>query len=339
MITLDDLRFMDALDRAGSLSAAARSLNVTPPALSMRLKKLERLLNINLVVRSPRHVRFTSEGERLVAEARSLLEQINAMPDALAGEGRSLAGRLHVVSSFGFGRIHVAPLIARFAAAYPSVRVTLDLSERPWTESKTADVVIHIGTVRDSSWVAHLLARNARWLCASPDYLRRRGVPSHPRDLLEHTCLCVRENDEDVTLWRYRNDGRTRAARGRADAIRVTPAFTSNDGEVVRNWALAGLGISLTVGMGRGALRETRRTAAHPDGLELRRGGRGRPGSDAPGHLRAREPLRRISQGASPHQAALALTGIDAGPDRHPLPGTMRSRRRRRIRQTGFRFP
>jgi DNA-binding transcriptional LysR family regulator len=246
MITLDDLRFMDALDRTGSLSAAARSLNVTPPALSMRLKKLERLLSINLVVRSPRHVRFTNEGERLVAEARSLLEQTNAMPDSLAGEGRSLAGRLHVVSSFGFGRIHVAPLIARFADAYPSVRVTLDLSEKPWTESKSADVVIHIGTVRDSSWVAHLLARNARWLCASPAYLRRRGVPSHPRDLLEHACLCVRENEEDVTLWRYRNNaGKTQTARGRADAIRVTPAFTSNDGEVVRNWALAGLGVTL----------------------------------------------------------------------------------------------
>jgi DNA-binding transcriptional LysR family regulator len=245
MITLDDLRFMDALDRAGSLSAAARSLNVTPPALSMRLKKLERLLSVNLVVRSSRHVRFTSEGERLVAEAQRLLEQINALPDALAGEGRSLAGRLHVVSSFGFGRIHVAPLIARFAEAYPSVRVTLDLSEKPWMESKTADVVIHIGEVRDSSWVAHLLARNARWLCASPAYLRRRGVPTHPRDLLEHVCLCVRENDEDVTLWRYRNARGTQTARARADAIRVTPAFTSNDGEVVRNWALAGLGVAL----------------------------------------------------------------------------------------------
>jgi DNA-binding transcriptional LysR family regulator len=245
MITLDDLRFIDALDRTGSLSAAARSLNVTPPALSMRLKKLERLLSINLVVRSSRHVRFTGEGERLVAEAQRLLEQINALPDALAGEGRSLAGRLHVVSSFGFGRIHVAPLIARFADTYPSVRVTLDLSERPWTESRSADVVIHIGTVRDSSWVAHLLARNARWLCASPAYLRRRGIPSHPRDLLEHACLCVRENDEDVTLWRYRNGGKTPEARRRADAVRVTPAFTSNDGEVVRNWALAGLGVTL----------------------------------------------------------------------------------------------
>ncbi|MPZ40659.1 MAG: LysR family transcriptional regulator [Rhizobiales bacterium] len=245
MISLDDLRFVDALSRSGSLSAAARSLNVTPPAVSMRLKKLERSLGINLVVRSSRRVRFTGEGEYLVAEAQSLLGRINALPEALSGEGQTLAGRLRVVASFGFGRIHVAPLIAQFAKAHPSVHVTLDLSEKPWTDSKDADVVIHIGAVRDSSWVAHLLARNARWVCASPAYLRRHGVPAQPRELLQHACLCVRENDEDVTLWRYRKSSKTRAARGRADAVRVTPTLTSNDGEVVRNWALAGLGVVL----------------------------------------------------------------------------------------------
>ena len=105
-------------------------------------------------------------------------------------------------------------------------------------------MVIHIGAVRDSSWVAHLLARNARWVCASPDYLRRRGQPAQPRDLLQHACLCLRENDEDVTLWRYRKLGH-RGPRGRAEAVRVTSALTSNDGEVVRNWALAGLGVTL----------------------------------------------------------------------------------------------
>src|SRR5262245_3960884 len=245
MLTLDDLRFVDALSRAGSLSAAARSLNVTPPALSMRLKKLERGLNISLVVRSSRHLRFTDEGERLVAEAHSLIERINALPGVLIGEDRGLTGRLHVVASFGFGRIHVAPLIARFAELHPALHVTLDLSEKPWTESKNADVVIHIGAVRNSSWIAHVLARNARWVCASPDYLRRHGVPSHPRDLLQHACLCVRENDEDVTLWRYRKSARPRTTRPRAETIRVTPALTSNDGEVVRNWALAGLGLTL----------------------------------------------------------------------------------------------
>src|SRR5215470_2733624 len=244
MIALEDLRFMEALSRTGSLSAAARSLNVTPPAISVRLKKLERLLGVSLVVRSSRHVRFTSEGERLVAAAESMLGRINALPSALANEGRSLSGRLHVVSSFGFGRIHIAPLITRFVDLHPNVHVTLDLSERPWNESKAADVVIHIGAVRDSSWVAHLLARNDRWVCASPDYLRRRGVPAHPRDLLQHACLCLRENDEDVTLWRYRKAGH-RGPQGRAEAVRVTSVLTSNDGEVVRNWALAGLGVTL----------------------------------------------------------------------------------------------
>ena len=238
MITLADLRFVEALARAGSLSGAARALNVTPPALSMRLKKLEQALGVGLVVRSSRRLRFTGEGEHLVREAQALLGRIEARPEALGGEGRGLAGPLRVVAPFGFGRLHVAPLIARFALRHPAVRATLDLSERPWTDSGDADVVIHIGAVRDSTWVAHVLARNARWVCASPAYLRRRGTPLEPRDLLQHDCLCVRENNEDVTLWHHRRNGK-------AGAIRVTPTLTSNDGEVVRNWAVAGLGIVL----------------------------------------------------------------------------------------------
>lgn len=245
MINLDDLRFIEALSRAGSLSAAARAMNVTPPALSMRLKRLEQVLGVSLVVRSSRHVRFTDEGERLVAEAEHLLERINALPDELARQGRGLTGRLHVVSSFAFGRIHIAPLIAKFAALHPALRVTLDLSEKPWTEIKNADVVIHIGAMRDLAWVAHLLARNARWICASPAYLRQHDAPKHPRDLLEHACLCVRENEEDVTLWHYRTSGRKPAGRGRAESIRVAPALTCNDGEVVRDWAVAGRGVIL----------------------------------------------------------------------------------------------
>ncbi len=238
MITLADLRFIEALARAGSLSGAARALNVTPPALSMRLKKLEQLLGVSLVVRSSRRVRFTGEGEHLVHEAQALLGRIEMLPEALGSEGRGLAGPLRVVAPFGFGRLHVAPMIARFAARHPAVRLTLDLSEKPWTDSGDADVVIHIGAVRDSTWVAHLLARNARWVCASPAYLRRRGIPTDPRDLLQHDCLCVRENNEDVTLWHHRRNGK-------AGAVRVTPTLTSNDGEVVRNWAVAGLGIVL----------------------------------------------------------------------------------------------
>ena len=238
MITLADLQFMEALARTGSLSGAARSLNVTPPALSLRLKNLERTLGVSLVVRSSRRLRFTGEGEHLVSEAQAVLARMGALTDLLGKEGGALAGPLRVVAPFGFGRLHVAPLVARYAQRHPAIRVTLDLSERPWTDSEDADAVIHIGAVRDSTWVAHVLARNDRWVCAAPAYLDRRGTPADPRDLLQHDCLCVRENNEDVTLWHHRRNGK-------AGAIRVTPTLTSNDGEVVRNWAVAGLGIVL----------------------------------------------------------------------------------------------
>ena len=240
MIALEDLRFVVALSRTGSLSAAARALDVTPPALSMRLKKLEAVLGVNLVIRSSRGLRFTPEGEQLVLEAQSLLTRLDGLTDSLSGG--VFAGSLRVVAPFGFGRIHVAPVMAAFIRDYPQVRATLHLSEAPWNSNVEADVVIHIGTVRDSSWVAHLLARNARWVCASPGYLQRRGTPSHPRELAQHACLSVRENEEDVTLWRYKD---SHTSSRRSEALRISPTLTSNNGEVVREWAVAGLGVAL----------------------------------------------------------------------------------------------
>lgn len=240
MISLDDLRFVAALSRTGSLSAAARALDVTPPALSMRLKRLEASLEANLVVRNSRGLRFTPEGEQLVEEARSILSRVEGLADSL--RGGAFAGSLRVVAPFGFGRVHVAPVIAAFARDYPQVRATLDLAEAPWNGNVEADVVVHIGAIRDSSWIAHLLARNARWVCASPAYLKRCGTPVHPGDLAQHACLSVRENEEDVTLWRYKD---LDASSRRWEPLRVSPTLTSNNGEVVRAWAAAGLGIAL----------------------------------------------------------------------------------------------
>lgn len=245
MISLEDLRFVSALSRTGSLSAAARALDVTPPALSMRLKKLEATLGVNLVVRNTRGLRFTPEGEQLVHEAQSVVSRVEGLADSL--RGGAFAGSLRVVAPFGFGRVHVAPVMAAFARDYPQVRATLDLAEAPWNSTVEADVVVHIGAIRDSSWIAHLLARNARWICASPDYLKRCGTPIHPRDLAQHACLCVRENEEDVTLWRYKTSRpkTSNESSPRWETVRISPALTSNNGEVVREWAAAGLGVAL----------------------------------------------------------------------------------------------
>jgi DNA-binding transcriptional LysR family regulator len=238
MLHIEDLQLISTLARSPSLSAAARTLNVTPAALSTRLKKLEALLQLNLAVRSAHKLSLTDEGEQLAKQATLLLGQIEALPDSISRMSKSLSGNLRVTAPFGFGRQHVAPAVIQFKKAHPAIRPTLELVESPWPDKRDADVVIHIGEVRDSSWVAYLLARNARWLCASPAYLRAHGQPKHPRDLAQHSTLCIRENDEDASLWHYR--------KGSAkSAVRVAPQMESNDGEVVRSWALAGMGIVL----------------------------------------------------------------------------------------------
>lgn len=238
MLHIEDLQLISTLANSPSLSAAARALNVTPPALSTRLKRLEAQLKVNLAVRSARHLSLTREGEQLAVRAAELLAQIEALPESFARMGQDVSGSLRITAPFGFGREHIAPAVARFAKAHPRVRPVLELLETPWPDKRDADVVVHIGAIRDSSWVAHLLARNVRWVCASPAYLKAQGVPAHPRELVSHATICIRENDENVSLWHYRK-GSTRSA------IRVSPTMVSNDGEVARTWAQAGLGVVL----------------------------------------------------------------------------------------------
>lgn len=249
MIQIEDLRLIEALAQSASLSAAARMLNVTPPALSARLRKLEATLGLALATRTSRQLSLTAEGERLAREGSALLAQLDALPESFRREDKRLTGTLRIAAPFGYGRHHVAPALARFAQLHPDLRLQLDLRETPWPDKHDSDAVIHVGAVRDSSWIARALAPNERWLCASPTYLRQYGVPATPNDLLRHRCICIRENDEDVTLWRFRREVKSSSATPRRastrDSIRVVPAYTSNDGSVAREWAEQGLGLVL----------------------------------------------------------------------------------------------
>ncbi len=247
MIQIEDMQLAAALLREPSLSAAARALDVTPPALSMRLRKLEATLGLSLASRNARRLSLTPEGERFAREAAALLGQIEALRESMQRDDQRLTGTLRIAAPFGYGRQYVAPMLARFARLHPGLRVQLDLRETPWPDRHDADAVIHIGTVRDSSWVARTLSANERWLCASPAYLRRHGEPRTPRDVLTHACICIRENDEDVKLWHVRPasdaaEGKRAAAR---ETLRVSPAYVTNDGGVARQWAEQGMGLVL----------------------------------------------------------------------------------------------
>ncbi|MEQ4257312.1 LysR family transcriptional regulator [Pseudomonas syringae] len=238
MIAIEDLRLAVTLSRCESLSAAARILNVSPPALSMRLRKLETQLGITLASRDARRLSLTADGERFARESAQLLEQLESLPESFRQRDERLVGTLRLAAPFGYERQRIAPLLARFARLHPQLCLQLDLRETPWPDRHDSDAVIHIGSLNDSQWIARPLAQNHRWLCASPAYIEQHGVPSTPDQLAGHRCICIRENDEDVTLW-HLSKGQTKKT------LRIEPALLSNDGSVARRWAEQGLGIVL----------------------------------------------------------------------------------------------
>lgn len=237
----DDPRFFALLLREGSLTGAARQLAVTPSAVTQRLQGLEAKLGVRLLDRSTRRMLLTDEGALYHEHAQTLVRDYDELIDTLRSRKALVRGHLRVQGPLGFGRRYLASIVARFHTAHPQLDIALTLSDRRadvGTAGDAHDLVVHIGELRDSSQVAYPVAPNGRVLCAAPAYLKRAGRPAMPDDLNQHACLVLRENDEDVTMWRFRN-GRREAA------VRVKPVLSSNDGDVIRQWALAGKGVML----------------------------------------------------------------------------------------------
>jgi DNA-binding transcriptional LysR family regulator len=239
MLSTEDLRFFVTLAASTSMAAAARSLNVTPPAVTQRLRLIEERLGLHLVDRSGRRMVLTDEGDHLASAGRRILDEIGELTDTLAARRTVVSGHLRVVAPLGFGRRYVAPAAAQFRTLHPEVTLSLMLFDRPAQLSEDAwDLMLYVGQLRNSTLITQWLAPNDRFLCAAPGYLSRAGIPSRPQDLLKHQCIALRENEEDVTMWRF-SSGR----RGKPIGIRIDPTLSSNDGEVTHDWAVAEAGI------------------------------------------------------------------------------------------------
>jgi DNA-binding transcriptional LysR family regulator len=234
-----EMQFFSLLVRSGSLSAAARELQVTTPAVSKRLALLEQHLGVRLLRRTTRRMALTEEGEAYLADARRILADIEALEGRLRGVAEQPAGLLRVNATLGFGRMHIAPLISGFVRENPGVQVQLQLSASPPPLTQDSfDVCVRFGEPPDARVIARLLAPNRRLLCASPGYLARRGTPKTPADLARHDTIAIRQGDEAYGVWRLRSGKRT-------ETVKVHGPLSSNDGEIAVQWALAGHGIVL----------------------------------------------------------------------------------------------
>ncbi len=236
-----DLGFFSVLAGAGSLSAAARELGVTTPAVSKHLAQMEARLGVSLVNRTTRRMGMTPEGELYLEHARRILGEIDGMQELLGLSKGTPKGLLRVNATLGFGRSHVAPLISRFVRKHPQMEVQLQLSVNPPALTDDSfDVCIRFGAPPDARVIARHIAPNRRLLCASPAYLARHGTPKAPNDLIKHNCIGIRQGEEAYGLWRL-STGRGKNVT--TEAIKTRGNLTTNDGEIAVNWALDGHGI------------------------------------------------------------------------------------------------
>ncbi len=242
-----DLELLLHIADGGSLAAAARRLDRAPPGVSKALAALESRLGTRLLHRTTRRLQFTAEGEAVLAQARDIVagfERLDeALDSAIHGQRDTARGRLRVLSSPGFGRLWLAPVLAALQTRHPGLAIDLQLADHlPDLAAGRFDAAVWLWTPTRGSWLTQRLARNRRVVVAAPRYLQHHGTPATPADLAQHHCLVVRENDEPALVWRL-----VPVARPRAEpvAVRVGGPLASNHGEVVRDWALAGHGLML----------------------------------------------------------------------------------------------
>ena len=239
MKALRDLEIFVLTSETGSLSAAARRLELTPAAASAAIKRLELELGAPLFVRSTRHLRLTAQGECFLPHCRQALDLLASGRDAVAPGAGSVRGTLQISLPSDLGRNVVLGWLDRFQDRYPELTLRVQVSDRlADVFRQPVDLVVRYGHLADSSLVAFPLAPDVRRvLCAAPDYLARHGAPERPTDLEAHNCLCYRLGDQVYDHWHFSRDGREVLQPVRGNRV-------SDDGEAVRRWALAGRGIA-----------------------------------------------------------------------------------------------
>lgn len=236
MDTLKQLETFVNVIVQGSLTAVAKQEGVVPAMISRRLDALEERLGVKLLHRTTRRLTPTQEGIAFFEDCQRILTELGEAEAAVATGNSRAKGHLRLSAPAGFGRKHVAPHVASFQQQHPDIKVTLDLSDRLVDlQRERIDCAIRISELADSSLVAIRLAENRRVVVASPEYLARQGTPETPHELVNHHCLSLGESQSRG--WVFQLDHKQ-------VTLKVSGVLECNDGAVLHDWALKGLGLA-----------------------------------------------------------------------------------------------
>ena len=236
MLKLDSLLAFVTTSEVGSISEAARRLQISKSVASARLADLERKVGATLVRRSTRKLTLTEDGIAFLERAKRILREVSEASAEVSERRGALVGPLRISVPASFGILHLSPALNSFLRRNPRIELSLDLNDRFVGATDGFDAIIRHGPLPNKGWLTRQIAPSRRALVASPDYLRTNGTPRTIADLERHRGIIY--SHRGASDWRFRQSGRWSVVRPRT-IMRV------NNGIIMRDAALEGMGIAL----------------------------------------------------------------------------------------------
>jgi len=221
----------------GSLSAAARTLNQSPSAVSKQVSHLEDHVGVRLLNRSSSGISLTDEGEQFYERCAEVTRNVTEAEEMIVSLSGKPQGRLHILATVAFGKSQLMPALPAFLEKYPEVQISVDFTDtkRDFAEDRIDLAIQFTEQIEDQSLVARKLAHNTRVVCASPEYLARYGTPETIADLAKHNYLRL-STVESWNDWHMTED--------ELGPTRLPSNMEVNSADAVYHAAIAGIGIA-----------------------------------------------------------------------------------------------
>lgn len=239
MDKFSDMTMFVSVVKHQGLAAAGRELGLSPATMTARLQGLEERYGVKLLNRSTRHISLTDSGDLYHRACLEILDNVKETENLILNGVKEVKGSLKISAPKDIGKQYILPILSEFCKVYPDVVPYLYLNDDVSNIAESGiDIVVRYGELADSSLISRRLSSSHRVLCASPEYLAKYGTPLTPQDLVNHNCLAMVRSNEELKTWHFQDTDKK-------NVITVLPKRFSDDGEVVRYWALEGAGIAL----------------------------------------------------------------------------------------------
>ena len=231
------MRVFSAVAKNGSFSIAAKKLSISKAMVSKHIKSLENSLSVRLFNRTTRKLNLTDAGSSYYEKVNIILSEIDETESAISQLNSEPKGKLKVMAQPSFGAFHLSRALSLYLKKYTEVTVNLELSHRiPDLVEENIDLAFHVGELNDSMYVSRRIASARRVICASPEYIKKIGMPKKPEDLLDHNCLIYMPRN-DMGKWEFLD-------KGKRKKIKVTGDIQCNSGDALRVASIQSRGIT-----------------------------------------------------------------------------------------------